>query len=135
MAIFDILKSAGETLRKADKIEEYRQILDAQKELLEMQKKIQNLEEKNMELKKALETKENLIHENNAYWTSDEKKKEGPFCSRCWDVDKNLVRLHPCGNPAYYSCPNCKSGSVLIKPERDTNNNSYHNYNDKYFSI
>jgi len=36
MSIFDILKSAGETLRKADKIEEYQKILDAQKELLEM---------------------------------------------------------------------------------------------------
>jgi len=51
MGIFDVLKSAGETLRKADKIEEYRQILDAQKELLEMQKTISDLEEENKNLK------------------------------------------------------------------------------------
>jgi len=117
MAIFDELKSVGKVLQEAGKIEQYKQILEAQQELLEMQKKIQNLEKENTELEGKLKIKENLIHGDNAYWIDSESKKDGPFCSRCWDVDKNLVRLHPCGNPAYYDCPNCKAGSVMVKPE------------------
>ena len=43
MAIFDELKSVAGVLQEAGKIEQYRQILDAQKELLEMQKQISDL--------------------------------------------------------------------------------------------
>jgi len=75
MAIFDKLKSVGKILQEAGKIEQYQQILEAQQELLEMQKKIQNLEKENTELKEKLKIKENLIHENNAYWTNNEGKK------------------------------------------------------------
>ena len=112
MAIFDELKSVGKILQEAGKIEQYQQILETQQELLEMQKKIQSLEKENTELKEKLKIKENLTYENNTYWTNNEGKKDGPFCSRCWDVEKNLVRMHLCGNPAYYTfynCPNCKS--------------------------
>lgn len=130
MAIFDELKSVGKILQEAGKIEQYQQILEAQQELLEMQKRIQNLEKENAELKEKLEIKENLIHENNAYWIDKEGKKDGPFCSRCWDADKKLVRLHPCGNPAYYNCPNCKAGLVKVKPELDppVTTQSYYNF-------
>jgi len=119
MAIFDELKSVGKILQEAGKIEQYQQILEAQQELLKMQKKIQGLEKENTGLKEKLKIKENLTHENNAYWIKNESKKDGPFCSRCWDVDKNLVRMHPCGNQAYYNCPNCKADSVKVKPELD----------------
>jgi len=120
MAIFDELKSIGKIFQEAGKIEQYQQILKAQEELLEMQKKVQDLEKENTDLKEKLEIKENLVNENSAYWINRERKKDGPFCSRCWDVDKKLVRLHPCGNPAYYLCPNCKAGSVKVKPELDS---------------
>lgn len=108
MNIFDKLKSIGKILQEVGKIEQNQQILEAQKELLEIQKKIQNLERENAELKEKLKIKESLIYENNAYWIIKDSKKDGPFCSRCWDVDKNLVRLHQGYNPGSYDCPNCK---------------------------
>ncbi len=132
MAIFDELKSVGKVLQEAGKIEQYKQILETQQELLEMQKNISNLEKENRELNDKLNIKENLKHENNAYWISTNEKKDGPFCSRCWDVDKNLVRLHPHANPAYYNCPDCKVGSVKVKPELDPpiRTQSYYRMND-----
>jgi len=130
MSIFDKLKSIGKILQEAGKIEQYQQILEAQQELLEMQKKIQNLEKENAELKEKIKIKENLIYENNAYWISNEGKKDGPFCSRCWDVDKNLVRMHPDINPAYYHCPSCKAPSVKVKPELDPPESYYRNFNN-----
>ena len=119
MAIFDELKSIGKILQETGKIEQYQQILKTMQNLLDMQKKLQRLEKENTNLKEKLEIKKELKHKNHAYWIDKEGSLDGPFCSRCWDADKQLIRLHPCGNPAYYSCPNCKAGSVMVKPELD----------------
>jgi hypothetical protein len=109
MAIFEKIKLIIKTLLEAGKTKEYQQIL-------EMQKKIQSLEKKYTECKEKLEIKENLVYENNAYWIDKEGKKDGPFCSRCWDVDKNLVRLRSYGNQGYYMCSHCKDDAILVKP-------------------
>ena len=110
MGIFDDLKSAAKILQEAGKIEQYEKILEVEKELLEMQKKIKDLEEENGELKEKLKIKEKIFYENNAYWIKNEKdEKDGPFCSRCWDKERDLIRMHPLGNPAYHYCPECKN--------------------------
>ena len=115
MAIFDDLKSAASVLQEAGKIEQYRQILEVQKQLLEMQKHAADLEIENKDLKEKLQTHQGLIYENNAYWTQEEDKKVGPFCSRCWDVDKKLIRMHPDTNRAFSKCPKCGT-AVQIDP-------------------
>jgi len=109
MAIFDELKSIGKTFQEAGKIEQYQQILNLQQQLLDIQKKINDLEVENKELKDKLQLQDDLIYENNTYWIKKEDKKDGPFCSRCWDVKKNIVRMKKStANPAFHSCPECK---------------------------
>ena len=124
MNIIDNIKSVAKIIQKADNIELYQKILDVQAEALEVVEENNKLREENGKLKEKLEIKKKLKYKDNAYWIESTDKKEGekdePFCSRCWDVDKNLVRLHPCGNPAFYNCPNCKSGSIKVKPALDT---------------
>ena len=110
MAIFEELKSIGKVLQEAGKIEQYQQILNLQQQLLDMQKKINDLEAENKELKGKLQLQGDLVYENNAYWIKQEDKKDGPFCSRCWDVEKNTVRMKSSiNNPAFHSCPECKT--------------------------
>lgn len=110
MGIFDDLKSMGKILQEAGKIEQYQKILEVQKELLDMQEKINILEDENKKLNKKLETKEKVFYKNNAYWIKIEKERDdGPFCSRCYDKDKNLIRMQPLGNPAYSRCPECQN--------------------------
>lgn len=108
MAILD-LNTVKEALQMAGKIELYPKILETQEKLLEMQEKISKLEAENSKLKQELTTKASLNYENNAYWITNEEKKDGPFCSRCWDVEKNTVRLKPSANRAFHSCPECKT--------------------------
>lgn len=120
MAIFDELKSVAGVLQEAGKIEQYRQILDAQQKLLEMQKRISDLEGENKELSEKLKTQESLVFEKNAYWLEKDGGKDGPYCSCCWDDDKKTIRMQPCGNPAYFDCPKCKNKGVQIHPERDS---------------
>ena len=115
MAIFDELKSIGKILQEAGKIDQYKQILEILKKLLEMQKGIADLEDENKELKEKLKVKDNLIYENNAYWIIKKDKKGGPFCSRCWDKNKDLIRIHPKLNPAYSMCPECKNDVQITK--------------------
>lgn len=108
MAIFDELKSVAKVLQEAGKIEQYQQILSVQEKLLEQQKHIYELETDNRELKEKLKTQESLTYRNNAYWRGMENP-DGPFCSRCWDVEKNMVRIKQAGNPAFHTCPECKT--------------------------
>lgn len=118
MSIFEELKSVASTLQEAGKIEQYRQILEAQKELLQMQKTIADLDVENKELKEKLKIQESLVFKDNAYWINRENKNDGPFCSCCWDDNQKTIRMQPCGNPAYYDCPKCKNKSVQIYPDR-----------------
>src|SRR3989338_5684032 len=134
MAIFDELKSVASTLQEAGKIEQYRQILDAQKELLEMQKQIADITNENKELKEKLEIKESLVYKDNVYWIEKENKKDGPFCSCCWDNDKKTIRMQPCGNPVYFDCPKCKNKGVQIYPDALTHNEEPKNF-DPYSAV
>ena len=114
MAIFDELKSVANVLREADKIPQYQQILGVLEKLIEMQNRILTLETENKELVESLKIQESLVFENNAYWIEKDSKKDGPYCSCCWDDHKKTIRMQPCGNPAFYSCPKCANKSVKV---------------------
>ena len=105
MGIYETLKSTASVLREADKIEQYRQILDAMEKLLEMQNKLAELEKENKLLKEKLKIKDDLTVSNNAYWLKS--NNDGPFCTRCWDKNKELIRM-TYENP-YYRCPECNN--------------------------
>lgn len=117
MGLYEGLKDAASVLKEANKIEEYKEILDALEKMLEMQKRIADLEAENKSLHDKLETKDNLTYENNAYWLKKENgQTEGPFCSRCWDAEKKLVRIHPRGTG--HHCPECKNFVQTGNPAR-----------------
>lgn len=109
MIAFNELKAVAKVLQEAGKIEQYQQILDAQKELLEMQNKIVNLETDNKRLRDEFEIKENLISEGNLYWIIKDGKKDGPFCTCCWDSERKLVRLHKSEVSGRAHCPKCNT--------------------------
>ena len=85
------------------------------------------LKNKNDEVKEQLKFKESLTFEGKAYWSNKtDDKKDGPFCSNCWDTKKLTVRLHV--NGPYHICPNCKVN--FIYPDDDfvgvaTSNNPF----------
>lgn len=112
MAIFDELKSVGKVLQEAGKIPQYQQILEVQERLLEMQNRISELDKENKDLRAKLETKDSLISERNMYWIMKEEKKDGPFCTNCWDSEEKLMRLHKSESHSGIQCPKCKIWTV-----------------------
>lgn len=111
MAIFDELKSIGKVLQEAGKIEQYKQILDAQQKLLEIQKKLDDLETDNKRLRGELEIKGELVPEGNLYWLENDGKKDGPFCTRCWDDESKTIRLHRSESSGRLHCPKCNTNA------------------------
>jgi len=106
MGIYEATKDVANVLKEAGKIEEYKAILELQGKLQEMQNTIFELEKENRNLKEKFEIKEKLTYKNNSYWNGE----DGPFCSRCFEKNKDLLRIHPTfigSNLA--ACPECKT--------------------------
>ena len=60
-------------------------------------------------LEDQLRIRTQLVVRDDCYWLPrDGQELDGPFCTNCWDVRKDLVRMWRSGNPEYSSCPNCK---------------------------
>ena len=108
MSLYGAAKDVAKTLKEAGKIEEYQKILDLIDDLFEKREKIEKLQKENIKLKKQLEAQDNYFFENNSYWHKD--SKDGPFCSRCFDKHKALIRIIPIdlnANSAKY--PECEN--------------------------
>lgn len=74
--------------------------------MADLRDEIFELREENRNLKEKLSEREeyNMNFEHNMYWNSD--KKDGPYCSKCWDDNKKAIRLQK-QNDEYY-CPVCR---------------------------
>lgn len=114
MNIYDGLKDAAKVLREADKIEQYKEIISAMEKLLELHARVSELEAENAELKKQHITADQLEYQDKAYWLDE----DGPFCARCWDVEKTLVRLRQQNvQKSDFDCDHCGVKDIRIFPE------------------
>ena len=107
MDIIKGLGTAADVLRKADKIPEYQQILDAMRQLTDQETEIAQLKRENRELKEAAEIKKNLIHRGEVYYLVEEGGEQGPFCALCYDTKEKLIRMTYWNDHAK-KCQNCE---------------------------
>ena len=106
MGLFDNLKTIGNVLQEVGKIELYQQLLEFSATLLKFQHENSELNKEIEVLKEKLKIRDMLYFDNNAYWT--EPNKDGPFCCRCWDKNKDIIRMQN-NNNIYFTCPECKN--------------------------
>lgn len=112
MGILDTLKTVGNTLREADKIDQYQQILEVQQLLLDMQEENQNLKKENQELRDKLIQKKKLKFESNSYWNEE----DGPFCMNCYDDAGKMIRLIQWeGDSGKWMCNICKESYNITR--------------------
>ncbi|MGD0992872.1 MAG: hypothetical protein ABR998_10410 [Gemmatimonadales bacterium] len=117
MGPVEAIKSVGilvESIKRAREVAERLQdaemravLLDAQERALNLKEQLLNLRTENAELRERLEAKAVLSFDGGAYWTKTSEGRDGPFCSRCQDVERRLVRLRP-GYNVFWHCPECK---------------------------
>lgn len=62
------------------------------------------------ELEQRLSLKEAMYFERPSYWLDKgDNPKDGPYCTRCFDVDQKAVRLRV--DDTSSSCPECRNVS------------------------
>jgi hypothetical protein len=105
MGLWDTLKDAVKVLQRAGKIDELKAILELQQTAIDLRRDNEQLRQEIASLKDQAALATRLEFRGNAYWLKKtDGHVDGPFCSRCWDSDKRLVRLHDLGN-GYSRCP------------------------------
>jgi hypothetical protein len=103
-----------ENFKDAFKIADSINNLDLYRKLSELQTYVLELEEENLSLKERLRRKDQsesiaarLVVRDNAYYLHDGERDDGPFCMRCWDVDRILVRERSGATPGTHFCTQC----------------------------
>lgn len=103
--IVDLIKK-GATVEAQEKIMELREgALELQEENFALKSKIKELEIK-------LDIEQHMEYQANVYWrwiedeAGDYTVKDGPFCQRCYDADKKLIRLYDLKN-GQWVCKHC----------------------------
>lgn len=105
MNIYSAAKDAANVLKEAGKISEYQKILDLIDDLFDKREKIEELQGKIKKLEKKLAIGNDYEFKNNAYYN---KNGDGPFCSRCFDKNKDLIRvIKSFNNDDFGTCPEC----------------------------
>ena len=95
-------------------------LADIKMETAEIKSLIIEKDEKIQSLEDQLNLKNNLIYEAPYYWMKNNSgDKEGPFCQKCYDADKKLIRLQKYSSNDLWDCHNC-SGVFEGKNYRPT---------------
>jgi hypothetical protein len=99
-------------VQKLDNIELIKTVLALQQDAVVLIEENHALKHEVRGLKETLAIREQLVFQHNAYF----RGADGPFCSRCWDAEEKLVRLHRAMgyNPR---CPSC--GNSAVDPNKE----------------
>lgn len=99
------LKEAEHKLKLAELIHP---LADAKIHFSEIQELVLEKDKQIKELEDSLEIKGKLKWENSLYYLVDQESKEGPFCQKCYDDTKKLIRLQG-HNDGFWECKACKN--------------------------
>jgi len=106
MGLLDNIKAIAKTVRQIDNIDLNQQILDLQSDALDMLEENGRLKVELEQANQRLNIRDKLIFSCNMYYLpGKDGKKDGPFCSSCYDASQNLIRLH--SYKGFWGCPQC----------------------------
>lgn len=117
------IKTIVGVVRDAGRLDLTQQVIDLQQTLLELLAENTDLATRNLELQKkaqqlqsVLDSQEQFVFDRDAYWRVEGESTDGPFCSKCFDVDAKTVRMHK-AHDGFSLCPHCKS-TAHVNPEQ-----------------
>lgn len=109
--MIDNIRDAVKIVQKMDNMELYRDLLDLQAEALELTQKLKEKDGKIAQLEEALKIKGKMVLRRMAYYITDEnggKFIDGPFCTKCFDVDHVMCRIVLVEGMNAVKCQKCK---------------------------
>lgn len=118
MRLLQIARDLLKALKGTGTVEMQEKVIEIQSGILEMQEQVMELQRENQILREQLATAASLTYRDNSYWR-DNHPDPGPFCPRCWDLEKKLIHLAPTFDPRVMACPRCKN-PVESRPTEKT---------------
>lgn len=94
MGFYEMFKDVIKVAKDAGNLDLYEKLLNLTEKAMELQDENIRLKKEIEQLKENDEIRKKLIFENNMYYLIDSDKKEGPYCSTCWDYEEKLIRIH-----------------------------------------
>ena len=110
MSVFvEMLKAMGSAVVKAPEVQH--QYIILMQEAMAMVDENARLQAEVRELREKIARAEIVVFEKDRYYAEVKGRREGPYCSKCLDVDSKLVRLHPAADISGvgFECPNCRT--------------------------
>ncbi len=108
MRLLQIARDLLRAIKGNSGIDVQEKVIELQAGILEMQQQIGELQKENLVLREQMATAGALRYRSNCYWR-DDHPDPGPFCARCWDLEKQLIHLGPTFDPKVLGCPRCRS--------------------------
>ena len=105
---WEIGKSIAKVKGEFDKIEHKQLAVELMDKLMELLTENVSLKIELAELKEHLKVRGRMVHRGSVYFqTLEDGTEDGPFCTRCFDVDQRLVRIIGGGAGVPSHCPQC----------------------------
>lgn len=126
MGIWEAFKDVFSAVQKADNIEITNKVIALQTEVMAVYEENRALRAKQSELEAAVHLKARMQFEKDAYWMGEGRtENDGPYCSRCYDVDAKSVRMVQ-RYDHYFKCTQCETAVRIpgIKPPREGPSNN-----------
>ena len=125
MGIIETTTELAKLAQKIGNIEVYDQVISLQAQVMELmgdnmkiKDELRLAGEEIRKLRDDSELSKNLSFDGERYWLTKDSRKEGPFCSVCWDVDRKPVRMRTYemqGGGRGYVCDYCRQRPRLSK--------------------
>jgi|HubBroStandDraft_6_1064221.scaffolds.fasta_scaffold146396_2 hypothetical protein len=113
MSIVDTAKDIYDLAKKGVTIDLQERLMGLREEAMSLQEENLKLRKRIQELEEQATLREELVFDGNLYWRKVGENKEGPFCQKCYDNDRKLVRLQDARRLAAardWLCFVCKAG-------------------------
>src|SRR6266702_5463869 len=104
--LYDAIRKAREVATRVKDAEVQAILLDAQERALNLKEELVTLRAENIQLREQLAARSAVEFDQGAYFAKTETGRDGPFCSRCHEVDHRLVRMKQ-NYDYWHHCPQC----------------------------
>ena len=109
MVVLPDYKDIVKLIKKGMVLEAQEAIMTLRQAALDSSKEVLELREQVKALNIAADLSDRIVWERPFYWlTRGGQERDGPFCQRCWDVDKKPIRLQHHGGDDHFICKECK---------------------------
>lgn len=97
MDILDYIKTAGDLAVNMRNVELQGTVLEIKREVLQLQDKVLKRDHRIADLERERDEKRAMRFDKKScsyYMARPDGTEDGPFCPRCQDADKKLIRMH-----------------------------------------